>query len=158
MKQWLDDYVEAATIIDGGDIDYRLPTNIRPLDYMLTIRPYIGESAQYGEKAFTYDANLTVKIECMEATNKIVMHSKGLNIDATKLNIEAIDAEASVDGMYVLKSFTIDKERDFLTFTLTKECIVKKTYYLTIVYTGEITKSVFGFYRSSYTDSTGKTY
>lgn len=111
--------------------------------YELEIKPYISGPDIDGNKSFTFDGNVKIYFECVNETNKIVLHSKGLNIISKKLT------EKDSNKVIRIIEQTIDTETDFLTFTNTG--LSKNTQYvLDIDFGGRILDELYGFYRSSY--------
>lgn len=130
-----------------------MPTNLKPTAYDIEIKPYIGTEETYGDKAFTFEGRVIMKLTCEAPTNKIIFHAINLNIDAEKLELtSATDKDIKFD-----KNFKYESLREFVTVSLSRNCVTGAEYSLTVVYTGEILKATFGFYRSQYTED-GKTY
>ena len=69
-----------------------MPQNLKPTLYELTIQPYIGTNETYGDKAFTYEGQMNITFECLNATNKLIFHTSAeTNIDKSKLKLSGGD-------------------------------------------------------------------
>ena len=118
----------------------------------MTIKPYVGTNETYKEKAFTFEGKTLISFTCLEATNKIVLHTKELKINSSKLSTNS-------DSITIIAPPTIDNVTDFTTFTLSKNCVAKSNYTIEIEFSGVILQALYGFYRSSYVSTLdGKTY
>lgn len=56
-----------------------LPTDVTPLHYRLQLEPYLEDKDPYGEN-FTYYGHVSIRIQCHNATNKVSLHLKNLQI------------------------------------------------------------------------------
>lgn len=122
-------------------MSYRLPENIKPYLYDMTIKPYIGPT--YAEKSFTFEGKTLISFTCLEATNKIVLHTKELKIISSQLL-------SNSDSISLINTPTVDNATDFTTFTMNKSCVAKSNYTIGIEFSGVILQALYGFYRSSY--------
>lgn len=61
--------------------DVRLPKNLRPLHYDIRLLPWMDESN------FTINGFIHILIECVENTNKIVLHSTDIEIDRVSVKV-----------------------------------------------------------------------
>ncbi|XP_069686792.1 aminopeptidase N-like isoform X2 [Periplaneta americana] len=59
--------------------DLLLPRDITPSYYRLKLEPYLTELDPDG-KNFTYKGHVSIRVSCHNATNKVSLHAKGLNI------------------------------------------------------------------------------
>ena len=123
-----------------------MPTDLKPSLYELTLKPYIGTNVTYGDKAFTFEGQMTMHFDCSVPTNKIVFHASEMNIDESALKV--------TQGASVLNILTTeyDEEREFYTVNLKEECIAKSSYSLYIKYSAKFNTDLEGFYISSYLD------
>ncbi len=124
-----------------------MPENLHPFLYELQIRPYIGSPSLYGNKSFTFTGEVSINFTCLTPTNKIVLHSK--NLDIKKYSIESIESE-STKNIELSSQVDKDEKTDFLTFYTTDTLESGLNYTLHIEFSGIITNKLFGFYRSSY--------
>ncbi len=120
--------------------------------YELTIKPYIGDN--YNEKSFTFEGYLNLSFICANQTNKIILHAKDLFIRSLKLfeiNNSYFNG-ISYNEILIKNNLFYDDIREFVIITLNKDCVNGNNYILSINYTGVISNSLSGFYRSSYLD------
>ncbi len=124
-------------------INYRLPTHLKPFYYEISIKSFIG--SMYAEKSFKFDGNINISFTCLNSTDKIVLHIKDLEIKNETLKLthsnEIIEANLS---------WTNDFDREFMIINLNKECVKFNNYTLHMLYTGEISENLAGYYQSSY--------
>jgi hypothetical protein len=134
-------------------INYRLPTNLKPTLYELTIKPYIGEN--YNDKSFTFEGYVNISFICLNQTNKIILHAKDLFIRSTKLYEinNSYFSGISYNEILIDNNLYYDDIREFIIINLNKDCVNGNNYVISINYTGVISNSLAGFYRSSYLDS-----
>ncbi len=117
------------------------------------IKPYIGPDWP-NDKNNTFNGKVTIRLECSKPTNKIVFHSKDLNlisIGLTRVKTGS-DERQNVSFTWIWP----DEETDFVTVITSQACQNEYVYYLTIDFSGKIVKELFGFYQSNYADSTNK--
>lgn len=114
-----------------------LPTNVKPLRYGLTLEPLF--------ETFKFDGDLTIDLDVVEA-------SKSITLNTTEIEIHS----AAVNGTAV-KSIDFDIENQTATFVLEKELAPGSKASLELKFSGILNDKMAGFYRSSYTDDTGKT-
>ena len=127
----------------------RLPTDVIPESYELYLKPYINEDDLDGtHRRFTFDGRVTIRLSCKKATNRITLHY---------LNITVNSVSISENGEDIFDGWVAEDEYQFLHVDLKRELLVGEEYDLFIDYLGELNDGLTGFYRSSYTDSTGHT-
>lgn len=131
-------------------LNFRLPQNLRPILYDLTLKPYVGSNpnAWSSSKDFTFEGEMKMHFRCIQPTNVIVFHAIELAIDLDLLDIYSDDDP----DIKVFHSIDYDKIRSFVTVTMTRECKRNVEYVLHIEYTGSILPVLYGFYTSSYKD------
>ena len=62
-------------------VDVRLPKNLRPLHYDIRLLPWMEEGN------FTINGFIHILIECIQNTNKIVLHSTDIEIDRVSVKV-----------------------------------------------------------------------
>ena len=128
-----------------------MPKNIDPFLYELQIRPFIGETKLYGNESFTFRGQVSISFTTREFTNKIVLHSKNLEIKNYSISI----ANESISITQIYK----DEKTDFLTFSTDLFLESGMNYTLKIEFNGIISNKLYGFYKSSYLNKAeNKTY
>jgi puromycin-sensitive aminopeptidase len=119
--------------------EWKLPTNIRPTLYTLTLEPDLEN--------FTFTGSETIAIEVDEPASLIAMNSSEIAIQSATLSLP--DGSESQP-----ESITFDEEKETVTLAFA-ETVPAGTAELAIEFTGELNDKLRGFYRSSYTDVDG---
>lgn len=95
--------------------DYRLPTSFIPRSYHVTLRSIIDrDHPDIGEKN-TAPGRVLIKLDCLEDTDQIVLHSSGSSL---QINESSILVGVHFGGTRAVVSVEYDEERDFLTINL----------------------------------------
>lgn len=125
---------------------YRLPTNISPRKYVISVTPYLEV------ENFTVDGRVKIEADVVQQTNQIVLHSA--EIKHHTVNVTA--NQTQVDIVNQLNSF--EKEYDFYVINLNQVLPVGTKLIIEIEYTSHLnTSELRGFYKSSYVNEDGKT-
>jgi len=96
------------------------------------------------------------QMQCLKASNKIILHSKELDIIEKDVTLKQITtANETVD--VPITSHTYAKENDFYIIMLGQRLVQRATYRLYIPFRGKLEEGLAGFYRSSYVDKSNKT-
>jgi aminopeptidase N len=139
--------------IRANEIDYHLPTNVKPIHYKITLSPLIEATDPK-----TFDGEVIIRVKVVEETRSITLHYNDLTIG--NLNVTRVSTETDIPVNYEYDNTThfcvikIDKdEGDNVedTFKANEE------YVITIQYVGNHRDDMYGFYRSSYKDENGTT-
>ncbi|MDA0988287.1 MAG: M1 family metallopeptidase [Chloroflexi bacterium] len=119
---------------------YRLPGNILPTKYDLTLTPNLTD--------FTFSGDETISIEVTETTDRIAINA---------IDLEVVDARITLeDGTSLTaKDIALDEESETATFSF-GQSIPVGTAALHIGFTGTLNDQLRGFYRSQYTNPEGK--
>lgn len=158
--KWLESINESVAnwitqVPDKEDVSssesYRLPKNIKPYLYELTIKPYIGTNETYGEMAFTFEGQMIMYLTCVQSTNQIVFHAIDLYVEED--TVEVHDSNGQL--IPLRDSIQYESRRNFMTVTLTQTCTENENYTLALKYRGLINEDLVGFYQSSYRDRNG---
>ncbi|KAL7036928.1 hypothetical protein ACKWTF_009000 [Chironomus riparius] len=147
-EKWIDDnYEDIFNYFETyNPTTYRLPENSIPISYDIILNANIKEGD------FSLVGIVNIKIKIVEATNKITLHSRGLDI--TKIDI--IDA-TSMEPLLVEASFELVTSHDFLVINLGSSVEIGTELQLDIYYNGELRDDGAGFYWASYNNSQGET-
>ena len=70
---------EEAAVLVKTSSDFRLPTSLVPISYRLQTRPILDEAE--GQERHTCPSKVWIQVECVEDTDRIVLHSLNLNIN-----------------------------------------------------------------------------
>ncbi|VVD01641.1 unnamed protein product [Leptidea sinapis] len=129
-----------------NDPQYRLPTTSRPTHYEVTLTPYLASST----RQFTFDGQVTIQINVVEATNQLVLHCNDLVIQSLSLERNGVSVPLSNS------EFSCEMPYSFLRVTATEVLPVGSGYVLRSTFTGNLQSNMRGFYRSWYKDSSGE--
>ncbi|KAM7003468.1 aminopeptidase N-like [Tautogolabrus adspersus] len=127
---------------------YRLPADLIPVSYNITLWPRLRPSPNNGLYIFT--GHSTVKFECVKETAFILIHSNKL-IYSTLENTYIASLSASDGGSppSITKSW-LQPETQYLVIHLSAELTPNRTYELYTEFAGELADDLEGFYRSEY--------
>ena len=131
---------DQETTLDADKaLEYRLPTTVTPHRYELRLEPDL--------KNFTFSGDETVTVVVAQPTIEIVLNALELEID---------EAAAEQNGR-IVQSARIEmepaRERAHIYF---RDTLTPGEWNLSIKFRGILNDKLHGFYRSQYTDSTGK--
>ncbi|XP_060892349.1 aminopeptidase N-like [Labrus mixtus] len=127
---------------------YRLPADLIPVSYNITLWPRLSPDPDTGLYIFTGQS--TVKFECVKETDLILIHSNKLNY-MTLENTHIARLSASDGGSAPsFKKYWLQPETQHLVIQLTAELTLNQTYELYTEFTGELADDLEGFYRSEY--------
>uniref|UniRef100_A0A182WMK9 Aminopeptidase n=1 Tax=Anopheles minimus TaxID=112268 RepID=A0A182WMK9_9DIPT len=139
--------VQARGIVSGRAFDsFRLPNTTVPTHYTLRLDTDVHRGV------FEYTGNVQIRINVVEATDQIVLHSLRNEISNLQLRNSA--------GLKVaVKNHELDEEREFLVVNVATTLQPNSgTYTLEIDFTNTIDRNdQAGFYKSSYEDDEGVT-
>lgn len=126
-------------------VNYRLPNNIKPFLYDITLKVNMESPSHVNHSPFTFDGLINIHFTCLEPTKNIILHQKDLNINLFNLtqNLVLIKTEENIE---------YDSTRDFMKIIMNQPCIKALNYSLQISYSANLSESLSGFYLSSYID------
>ncbi|XP_046806348.1 membrane alanyl aminopeptidase-like [Lucilia cuprina] len=133
---------EVQTPVPAADVNYRLPLNIKPINYNINLKPYLNETHP---KAFKFDGECYVEIQAQQNTKEIQLHIKNLNITVSEYYKK--DTPSAKKN---LPTATPNSLTDIVVYTLNEELQANVSYILHYVYTGSMDDDMHGFYRSYY--------
>ena len=137
--------VQARGIVSGRAFDsYRLPNTTVPTHYTLRLDTDIHR------EIFDYTGNVQIRINVLEATDQIVLHS-------SRSEITHVQLRNGVGLNVPVKNFEFDEDKEFLVVNVGTTLQPNTgTYTLEIDFTNSIARNdQAGFYRSSYDDENG---
>ena len=119
--------------------EWKLPTNIRPTLYTITLEPNLEN--------FTFNGSETIAIEIDAPTSEIKMNSSEIAIQSATLTLP--------DGSELSpESISFDEEKETVSLGFNNP-VPSGSAQVAIKFTGELNDKLRGFYRSSYTDVNG---
>ena len=126
---------------------HRLPRIIIPSRYNLSIYPLF-----YNNSDNTFEGNVTIDAHVMSGTRYIILHSSSLNItNATVQYYASIDGFIPANQPEVKSVFTFEPYK-YLVILLKKRLRKETDIKISIQFSGNISSSYNGFYRSHFTD------
>ncbi|KAK5970416.1 Aminopeptidase N [Trichostrongylus colubriformis] len=129
----------------------RLPTNIKPLIYNLTMKTYLPNYVKFpSNKSFTFDGQVDISMVVVEPTESIVLNAR--NITVIRKECEVFLENKKVDIKKVVEHESLEK----LEFVLQKKLKKDQKILLKVKYIGLITDDLAGLYRTKYTGADGK--
>lgn len=159
IRDWLNKHSSASTSASSSQqtknriTDYRLPLDLTPHYYEIRLKSFLdSDESLYPNRSFSYDGAVNISFTCERSTNKVVLHSKNLEIHGESIQIFS-DSDRDLTAS---QDWQRDEDRDFLMINLNKECIRDHNYTLHISFRGKILDALEGYYKSSYLDSDGK--
>ncbi|HEY9775716.1 MAG TPA: M1 family metallopeptidase [Planktothrix sp.] len=124
----------------GVDNKFRLPRSVWPRRYNVTLTPAMVAP-------FKFTGSEVIEVEVREPVDKIVLNAKELEIH------EATVTDAH--GTTLVGTVTLDEETELATISFAGT-LAKGEWKLFVRWTGEHNTKLRGFYRSSWTDKSGK--
>ncbi|XP_033739360.1 aminopeptidase Ey-like [Pecten maximus] len=126
--------------------DVRLPTSVKPLHYILQLRP---EMYNNRPETFTFNGTYAITIECNSATNNITLHIAQQNLTATP----TVEAVTVGEISPVVLNTTKDMSRQFLILALDKPLVVGAQYIIRLAFEDKLSNKVLrGLHVSTYKD------
>src|ERR1700730_1234975 len=131
---------EGAPLAADKASEYRLPSNVVPERYEISLTPDL--------RAFTFAGEETVSVRVVSATDEVVLNALELEID----QVSAERGGVTVTGKAELEPA---RERASLRF---ERALEPGEWKLRIVFRGVLNDKLHGFYRSTYKDAQGNTH
>lgn len=145
--------------IDGGGAGApkrrtfgQLPTSLSPTKYQVSIQPYFpADGVTYpSERNFTFDANLTISISCLDDTDNITIHM--LEIKLNQKNVRLVDAETKEP--IALSEYVYDNVTQQAVFPANSALKAGRTYEMHLTYQGAMDgNALAGLYPSNYKEN-----
>ena len=118
---------------------HRLPTNVIPISYDLKLQPFVGPDE------FHFNGTVSILVTCKEVTDVIQLNAYQLEIHDQQVTVKS-------GKNLSLKLTNLELKDQFLTLKLATSLKQNENYTLFIPFRGNLTKSLVGFYLSSYID------
>ncbi|TFK46426.1 leucyl aminopeptidase [Heliocybe sulcata] len=128
----------AAGELGVNSEDYRLPTNVKPKHYDLTIRTDLEKH--------TFDGFVAVDLDVLKETSTIVLNTSQLKLGEASVYSDALKTEQ------IQSSTHVDAKTERVTITFGSALPAGTKAKLRIGFTGELDTSMAGYYRSKWTD------
>lgn len=133
----------------GDDREFRLPRAVAPRRYDLRLAPDLDQAV--------FDGEVRMEIEVLDAVDRIVMNALELDIaDASLVQGWASTGDDVDDVGAFSLGIELDTEAERVTFLAPSEDVPPGRYTLSAVFSGKLNDKLRGFYRSVFTDETGR--
>ncbi|XP_076438167.1 uncharacterized protein LOC143277263 isoform X2 [Babylonia areolata] len=132
-------------------INYRLPTNVRPRHYQVSLQPHI-----YGldPAAFTFDGQVTIWVQCLQATDLLTLHVDRLTVSDQDVSVKQVNSQKEL-----FQSSSYDQSRHFWHLQLTDPMEAGKEYEVEVRhFSGPLSTDGAGLYVSRYRDGEESVY
>jgi puromycin-sensitive aminopeptidase len=114
--------------------DFRLPKDVRPLKYKLTLVPDLEN--------FTFEGFVEIKLEVRSGTSCIVMNAADLDVKLATVTQDRKMQHAS--------KVVLNPEKETVSIELATP-LTPRNAYIDLIFTGTLNDNLCGFYRSKYT-------
>lgn len=136
-------------VCDGQTENYRLPRDLMPMHYDLTILSDVKEPE------FKFNGRVTIHLLCLKETPHLVLHMNNLTLDhsgITRLVKYGVDNPSQELTPVHPVTHKYDVENEIYTATFGTPFIYNQEYTVEIAFDGVLNEGLSGFYRSSYTN------
>lgn len=131
--------------------EYRLQETIKPVNYNITLRPYLLESD--AAKRFTFDGEVFIEVIPSVATDSVHLHSKNLTYSVSEYWAKPAAGVTTTPTAIKFNAVNVtDTDTDIVKLTTAANLTANTPYILHFVYTGLMEDDMHGFYRSYYVD------
>lgn len=127
-----------------SDISFRLPPEVRPLNYDLFLHPDL--------KKGTFEGRVSILLDIRNKRKYITLHQKELTISSVNLDLRQNDENHNIG---IKESYPLDKH-EFFIITPNEE-LDTGVYNLTLSFSGSLQDKIVGFYSSKYKDEKNQT-
>lgn len=133
-------------------LNYRLNTDVEPLDYIIDVTPYFDDSV-IGKEPFTFDGVCIITIKArLSNVDAVTLHKQDLDIVEQSLTKKSLFNEKFIDETngIVIKSSNYNEQTNKYTLNLASALVKDELYVLKFAYSAKLRTDLYGFYRSSY--------
>lgn len=130
--------INDVPVIRQQELTYRLPTNVRPLTYTLSIHVDVENEV--------FNGNVTINLDVTESTTSIHLNYKDIIVGWTNARLSF---DASAEAFQVTRQ--IDRPIEQINELHFEPRLEVGTYTLELHFEGNIRHDLTGLYRSSYT-------
>jgi aminopeptidase N len=122
-----------------------LPGHLEPEHYKLQLIPFLAPGN------FSIAGSVTITVSCVASgSTNVTLHARGIAVKTISLTCQETGQPINVNGFY------FDEEREFLVGDLEEEIKEGHKYEIHIDFEGHLNEQLFGFYRNSYYDESGR--
>jgi len=121
-----------------------LPKLVKPTNYELVLKPDL--------ETFKFTGSVNIDLDVLENTATIVLHVNEVEITSAKIR----NLSLKTDNEHAAKNITYDKKKETVTLTFPQELPAGGKAQLLLQFNGIHNDKMVGFYRSTYTDTEGR--
>lgn len=126
---------------DGPWKTLRLPDNVRPVHYDVTLYP------DFYEERHIFYGNISIELNIVSETNIILIHALYLNISDTRLKVTKTSR-----NIQIKRTFEYGPNEFWVVETM-QPLSANSNVHLEMSFSGDLSRSIVGFYKSKYFNS-----
>lgn len=133
------------------ELNYRLNTDVEPIDYIIDLTPHFDNET--GSEAFTFDGSVIITIQTTKPDVKtITLHKEDLDISEQVLNTKSkyFPSLSWNVQRIAIKNNVWDERTKKYSIELNEALDQNQVYELSFKFKGKLRTDMKGFYRSSY--------
>lgn len=136
------DFCVGTSINLGDGEDYRLNTDIEPIDYTIDVTPHF--------ESYTFDGICTITLKTSKTNvSSITLHQRDLNIVEQRLTKKSASVSGKIGNTTIISS-SYNPTTEKYTLGLASPLEKNELYQLYFKYTGATKSRNSGFYQDSY--------
>lgn len=128
-------------------MDLRLPRSVKPISYDIALLPFLTTDN------FTFNGEVTIKIQILETCKNVTLHAYSLQIIWSQSQIQKLDSDGYivnvVENISIHNQYFVE-EKQFFVLETTKQLKKDSFYIVKLHFVGTIKDNLQGFYKSSY--------
>ncbi|XP_062998822.1 aminopeptidase N [Elgaria multicarinata webbii] len=124
----------------------RLPNTLKPENYTVTLQPFLAKDSQ---GLYIFKGNSTVRFQCVEPTDLILIHSKKLNYTDQGPFLVSLSGVDGATAPAITATWT-QEDTQYLVVQLDGPLQQDQFYELHSIFQGELADDLAGFYLSKY--------
>ena len=128
----------------------RLPKALKPQTYEVRLVPNLS--------TFEFNGSVLMVVKCLEATNRVVFHQKGLTFEETSVwgRDEGKGNSKGEKKVIKIKQTGMDLVHDQVIWKTSQTLEKNKEYTISVKFHGKLNENLEGFYKSSYKTKSGE--
>ncbi|CAG2054125.1 unnamed protein product, partial [Timema podura] len=142
-----DEHIEYFETSLRRPTEYRLPGNILPLHYNISLIPDLDS------QNFTFNGEITIRFRGIKDTTTIVLHMNDTVVDEDSMVIRDLKSNLTISMIFT----EYNEDNHFYTIHPGGFIYADKEYELSFKYEGNLRDDMQGFFRSSYVTNDGET-
>ena len=136
-----------TTLNESIKIDYRLPRDLSPYYYDITISTIFHDDIEPND----YNGSVKIYFKCIKETNKIIFHAR--NLDIFKRSVHVSDLQ---NNSFNYSQIYYEAENEHFIIELINNLSADKNYSVSVKYKGHLRNDAAGFFKSLYLNNDGK--